>query len=172
MAQHKAAEAVDRGSLAPIPDKLYFRIGEAARLCSVAPSVLRFWEGEFPQLRPLKGSTGQRLFRRRDLETALRIRSLLYEQGYTIPGARQHLSGPPGPDATQLRLAIEPADAAVPEAKLPADRRALLQIRMELAELHGIFSQPAGSRARRNPAPGDTLTENLFDLRAAAPEFE
>ena len=79
-----------RKTVAPeIPDKLYFRIGDVARLCEVPAYVLRFWETEFPQLKPNKGGTGQRLYRRRDVEMALRIKSLLYDQGYTIPGARQ-----------------------------------------------------------------------------------
>ncbi|MBW4039390.1 MAG: MerR family transcriptional regulator [Acidobacteria bacterium] len=82
-----------RKSVAPeppvIPDKLYFRIGDVAALCDVPAYVLRFWETEFPQLKPNKGGTGQRLYRKRDVETALRIKSLLYDQGYTIPGARQ-----------------------------------------------------------------------------------
>ena len=72
-----------------IPDKLYFRIGDVARLCEVPAYVLRFWETEFPQLKPTKGGTGQRLYRKRDVEMALRIKSLLYDQRYTIPGARQ-----------------------------------------------------------------------------------
>jgi DNA-binding transcriptional MerR regulator len=72
-----------------IPDKLYFRIGDVAKLCDVPTYVLRFWETEFPQLKPNKGGTGQRLYRKRDVEMALRIKTLLYDQGYTIPGARQ-----------------------------------------------------------------------------------
>ena len=79
-----------RKTVAPeIPDKLYFRIGDVAQLCEVPAYVLRFWETEFPQLKPNKGGTGQRLYRKRDVEMALRIKSLLYDQGYTIPGARQ-----------------------------------------------------------------------------------
>ena len=74
-----------------IPDKLYFRIGEVAELCDLPTYVLRFWETEFPQLRPTKSSTGQRMYRRRDLDSVLRIRKLLYEEGFTIAGARQHL---------------------------------------------------------------------------------
>jgi DNA-binding transcriptional MerR regulator len=74
-----------------IPDKLYFRIGEVAELCDLPTYVLRFWETEFPQLRPGKSSTGQRMYRRRDVDNVLRIRKLLYEQGFTIAGARQHL---------------------------------------------------------------------------------
>jgi DNA-binding transcriptional MerR regulator len=72
-----------------IPDKLYFRIGDVARLLEVPAYVLRFWETEFPNLRPHKGGTGQRLYRKKDVELALRIKTLLYGQGYTIPGARQ-----------------------------------------------------------------------------------
>jgi DNA-binding transcriptional MerR regulator len=74
-----------------IPDKLYFRIGEVASLCRLPAYVLRFWESEFPQLKPVKSSTGQRMYRRRDVESILRIKELLYEQGFTIVGARQQL---------------------------------------------------------------------------------
>jgi DNA-binding transcriptional MerR regulator len=74
-----------------VPDKLYFRIGEVADLLKVEAYVLRFWETEFPQLKPGKSSTGQRLFRQRDVELAIRIKQLLYQDGYTIAGARQLL---------------------------------------------------------------------------------
>jgi DNA-binding transcriptional MerR regulator len=74
-----------------IPDKLYFRIGEVADLCRLPAYVLRFWETEFPQLKPTKSSTGQRMYRRKDVETLIRIKSLLYEEGFTIAGARQQL---------------------------------------------------------------------------------
>src|SRR5579872_4123194 len=76
-----------------IPDKLYFRIGEVADLCRLPAYVLRFWETEFPQLKPVKGSTGQRMYRRKDVEAVLQIKRLLYEEGFTISGARQHLKG-------------------------------------------------------------------------------
>ena len=74
-----------------IPEKLYFRIGEVARLCRLPAYVLRFWESEFSQLKPIKSSTGQRMYRRKDVESVLRIKQLLYEEGFTIPGARQYL---------------------------------------------------------------------------------
>ncbi len=74
-----------------IPDKLYFRIGEVSKLSRLPAYVLRFWETEFPQLRPSKSSTGQRMYRRRDVESVLVIKRLLYEEGFTIAGARQHL---------------------------------------------------------------------------------
>src|SRR5512142_3208825 len=84
-----------------IPDKLYFRIGEVARLCRLPAYVLRFWETEFPQLKPGKSSTGQRMYRRRDLENVLRIKKLLYDEGYTIAGARQQLRVETRPAQTQ-----------------------------------------------------------------------
>ena len=76
---------------ADIPDKLYFPIREAAEIIGVEPYVLRFWEKEFPMFRPSKGGTGHRRYRRKDLEIALEIKRLLYDQGYTIAGARSQL---------------------------------------------------------------------------------
>src|SRR5213082_3357439 len=84
-----------------IPDKLYFRIGEVATLCRLPAYVLRFWESEFPQLKPVKSSTGQRMYRKRDVESVLRIKQLLYDQGFTISGARQHLRAETKTDKTQ-----------------------------------------------------------------------
>jgi DNA-binding transcriptional MerR regulator len=74
-----------------VPEKLYFRIGEVSSLCRLPAYVLRFWESEFPQLKPVKSSTGQRMYRRKDVEAVLRIKQLLYEEGFTIAGARQQL---------------------------------------------------------------------------------
>src|SRR6202171_3937076 len=74
-----------------IPDKLYFRIGDVSRLAGIKPYVLRFWETEFPGLGPKKSGTGHRLFRRKDVELVLEIKRLLYEQRFTIEGARKHL---------------------------------------------------------------------------------
>lgn len=87
-----------------IPDKLYFRIGEVATLCRLPAYVLRFWESEFPQLKPVKSSTGQRMYRRRDVESVLRIKELLYDQGFTIVGARQQLRSETKPDKGQTAI--------------------------------------------------------------------
>ncbi|MGB0013804.1 MAG: MerR family transcriptional regulator, partial [Candidatus Sulfotelmatobacter sp.] len=87
-----------------IPDKLYFRIGEVATLCRLPAYVLRFWESEFPQLKPVKSSTGQRMYRRRDVESVLRIKQLLYEQGFTIVGARQQLRSETKTDKGQAAI--------------------------------------------------------------------
>ena len=75
-----------------IPDKLYFRIGEVARLAGVKPYVLRYWESEFSILEPKKSGSNHRLYRRKDVEAVLEIKALLYEKRYTIEGARKHMS--------------------------------------------------------------------------------
>ena len=84
------AEATAQQS-AEIPDKLYFRIGEVSRLVGVPAYVLRFWETEFPRLAPKKSRTGHRLFRRKEVVLLLEIKRLLYDQRFTIEGARKHL---------------------------------------------------------------------------------
>jgi DNA-binding transcriptional MerR regulator len=126
-----------------IPDKLYFRIGEVAKLCEVPAYVLRFWEGEFPQLKPNKGGTGQRLYRRRDVEMALRIKTLLYDEGYTIPGARQAFKA-------ELRSSKEPqlGIAAVAEQ---VDANHLVALRKELQDLLSLLSKPAVPRSGVQP---------------------
>ncbi len=74
-----------------IPDKNFFRIGEVSRLTATKPFVLRYWETEFPMLQPVKSPKGHRLYRREDIETVLQIKRLLYDEGFTIAGARRHL---------------------------------------------------------------------------------
>jgi DNA-binding transcriptional MerR regulator len=81
------------GELPPIPGKRYFTIGEVSELCGVKPHVLRYWEQEFPQLKPLKRRGNRRYYQRQDVILIRQIRSLLYEHGFTIGGARQRLSG-------------------------------------------------------------------------------
>ena len=75
-----------------IPDKLYFRIGEVKKITGVEPHVLRYWESEFKIIRPQRASSKQRLYRRIDVENILTIKKLLYEDGYTVPGARKLLT--------------------------------------------------------------------------------
>ena len=87
---------LDPGSnreLPPIPGKRYFTIGEVSELCAVKPHVLRYWEQEFPQLKPVKRRGNRRYYQRQDVLMIRQIRSLLYDQGFTIGGARQRLSG-------------------------------------------------------------------------------
>ncbi len=112
-----------------IPDKLYFRIGEVAKLSRLPAYVLRFWETEFPQLKPTKSSTGQRMYRRRDVESVLRIKQLLYGEGFTIAGARQQLKTENHKGKTQSAL---PFPAAAP-------KDGLRRMRQQLQELLGIL---------------------------------
>ncbi len=153
-----------------IPDKLYFRIGDVASLCEVPAYVLRFWETEFPQLRPNKGGTGQRLYRKRDVEMALRIKSLLYDQGYTIPGARQVFKNEvkakdvaaaeaalpvPAPATMQTSAPLQPITAIAAAEPDPGDeirrKAALRPLRDELCALLALLQQPIGSSLERAP---------------------
>ena len=101
------------------PDKLYYRIGEVASIVGVEPHVLRYWETEFRSIRPQKSRKGQRIYSRRDVEKLLRVKDLLYVQGFTIAGARKRLRD----------KGVEPPE--------PGDRkaRALTTLRTALAEL-------------------------------------
>ena len=112
-----------------VPEKLYFRIGEVSSLCRLPAYVLRFWETEFPQLKPVKSSTGQRMYRRKDVEAVLRIKQLLYEEGFTIAGARQQL---------RSDIKIEKNQAPLPFPTHSASD--LKRIRHGLQEILGMLS--------------------------------
>ena len=110
-----------------IPDKLYFRIGEVASLCRLPAYVLRFWETEFPQLRPVKSSTGQRMYRKRDVESVVRIKKLLYEDGFTIAGARVQLREETKSDRNQTALPF-PVNPSMNVAHLRHELQQILHI--------------------------------------------
>ncbi len=139
-----------------IPDKLYFRIGEVARLCAVPAYVLRFWESEFSQLKPNKSGTGQRLYRKRDVEMALNIKRLLYDEGYTIAGARQAFQAETKKKSGQPDLPL-PTSASVKE------EQRLGKVRNELRELLGLLSKPAAAPHRtKREIREDSASQNLF----------
>ena len=116
-----------------IPDKEYFRIGEVAEIAEVEPYVLRFWESEFPRLRPSKTRTSQRVYSRRDVSLVLKIRDLLYEEGYTIVGARRQLGRASGGRPVEV----------------PARTRAMLdRVRKEAEELLRLVDASATKLAR------------------------
>jgi DNA-binding transcriptional MerR regulator len=96
-----------------IPDKLFFKIGEVCDIVGVQPHVLRYWESEFPMLQPQKNRAGQRTYRRKDVEMALRIRELLYEEGFTIAGAKRKLLGEGRGGSSRLQI--------VPPGGIPSD---------------------------------------------------
>jgi len=100
-------EPSNNEQLPPIPGKRYFTIGEVSELCDVKPHVLRYWEQEFPMLNPVKRRGNRRYYQRQDVLLIRQIRSLLYEQGFTIGGARQRLGGEDAKEeATQVRQLI------------------------------------------------------------------
>ena len=117
-----------------IPDKLYFKIGEVSSLLGVEPYVLRYWETEFAVLSPKKSGTGHRLYRRKDVELLLRIRHLLYEERFTIEGAR-------------ARLRELGDDEKAPPLPAPEiDRELAKKIKQGLVDLIRIVDGPAPSR--------------------------
>src|SRR5580704_524998 len=119
----------------PIPDKLFFRIGEVSQLVGVEPYVLRYWESEFPGLSPKKSNTGQRMFRRKDVEMLLNIKQLLYDKKFTIEGARKALKSE------------RDAVVTIGESEVPARQEVLFPaldplpgIRQELADILKLLS--------------------------------
>jgi DNA-binding transcriptional MerR regulator len=124
-----------------IPEKSLFRIGEVSRLTATKTFVLRYWETEFPTLQPVKSPSGHRLYRRDDIETVFEIKRLLYEEGFTIAGARKHLadiasgggsssSGDSG--EAEIRAAAAPASRPRREPATRAHRKFLLDLHEEL----------------------------------------
>jgi DNA-binding transcriptional MerR regulator len=111
-----------------IPNKLFFKIGEVCEITDTQPYVLRYWESEFPALAPAKNSSGQRIYRRRDIETVLRIKQLLYEEGFTIAGAKKRL---------EAEMAGRQDTPAPPGAPTNNDRShaALKEVREQLREI-------------------------------------
>jgi len=112
-----------------IPEKLYYKIGEVSQITGVEPYVLRYWESEFKIVTPMRTNSRQRLYRKRDLELILEIKKLLYEEKFTIAGAKKKMRRMKGQQESQLNL-------EVPENKY---RDALLRVREELENLYGLL---------------------------------
>jgi DNA-binding transcriptional MerR regulator len=116
--------------MAKIPDKMFFRIGEVGRISAVKPYVLRYWESEFKLLRPIKNKAGQRIYRRRDIETVLDIKNLLYQKKFTIAGAKKKLAEEgQSRDAQQMELGFTP----------PHFKAAIGKVREELVALEDFL---------------------------------
>jgi DNA-binding transcriptional MerR regulator len=166
----KNSKTPSSGSGTPIPDKLYFRIGDVAKLCGVEAYVLRFWETEFPQLKPNKSGTGQRLYRKRDVELALRIKQLLYADGYTIAGARQVFAAESRESrkVAQNELPLKRGNGQAAAADHKTAEKQLQKLRGELHEILGILSAPvkpekrAAKTEKPNRGDGDS-DRGLFD---------
>ncbi len=104
-------ESTANTDLPSIPGKRYFTIGEVSELCNVKPHVLRYWEQEFPQLKPVKRRGNRRYYQRQDVLTIRQIRSLLYDQGYTIGGARQRMEDEGNAPSDETPAPVQNADA-------------------------------------------------------------
>jgi DNA-binding transcriptional MerR regulator len=146
-----------------IPDKLFYKIGEVCDHVGVQPHVLRYWESEFPMLAPQKNRAGQRVYRRKDLEIVLRIRELLYDEKFTIAGAKRKLAdelrGGSGPRLKVVTPDMEPSDAPVahpPAARglvggelSPQAKRSIKRIRRELEALLTMLGSDGTKPERR-----------------------
>ena len=122
-----------------IPNKLFFKIGEVCEITDTQPYVLRYWESEFPALAPAKNSSGQRIYRRKDIETVLRIKQLLYDEGFTIAGAKKKLEAEAsgqGPTPGSL------ADQAAGEGD-DKTRDVLFEVKDQLRELLTLLDRDA-----------------------------
>jgi len=138
-----------------IPDRLYFKIGDVAKICGVETYVLRFWETQFPQLKPNKSGTGQRLYRRRDVETALEIKRLVHGEGYTLVGARQALNE--GRKAAPRRRSTPAPDEST--QRLDSAAAVIGAARSELRAIIGMLTAPEP----QTPAPKRRARVRTFD---------
>jgi DNA-binding transcriptional MerR regulator len=158
-----------RGADSPvIPDRLYFKIGDVAQICGVETYVLRFWETQFPQLKPNKSGTGQRLYRKREVELALDIKRLVHAEGYTIAGARQALDSGNRRGTRQPSLAAVPAAVATAAVGLRSEtqRAAISRVKSELREIAEMLTAAPAAARRERPRVlrGRTESERLFPL--------
>jgi DNA-binding transcriptional MerR regulator len=122
-----------------IPEQSLFRIGEVSRLTATKAFVLRYWESEFPMLQPVKSPSGHRLYRREDIETVFEIKRLLYDEGFTIAGARKHLAEQTGANGHEVQsheafaaVSVPPVASAKSERASKAHRKFLLDLHEEL----------------------------------------
>ena len=121
------------GGTTELPDRLYFKIGEVAKIVGVKPYVLRYWETEFSMIRPGKTRSKHRLYRRRDVETLLEIKRLLHTERYTIEGAKRCLKTPqrPAPAARKEQMALPLGERTY--------REALVRLKRDIEELYKLF---------------------------------
>jgi len=125
-----------------IPNKLFFKIGEVCEITDTQPYVLRYWESEFPALAPAKNSSGQRIYRRKDIETVLRIKQLLYDEGFTIAGAKKKLEQEmSGRGPTPQSMASQ-SDPPPPEGN-DRTRTVLFEVRDQLREILTLLDKGA-----------------------------
>lgn len=153
-----------------IPNKLFYKIGEVCEITDTQPYVLRFWESEFPQLAPRKNRSGQRVYQRKDIETVIRIKKLLYEEEYTIAGARRKLDEEPGGAAPSDEPEAAPAPAARQATAAAAVAREEADHPVDL--LPGRAEEPRARAARGAPAAAVADPDRAARLEAALAEVK
>ena len=149
-----------------IPDRLYFKISDVAELCGVETYVLRFWETQFPQLKPNKSGTGQRLYRRRDVEMALEIKRLVHAEGYTLAGARTVLEQGHRKQSARSTSQENLPIGSDQGKKIDAVAAAIGRARAELREIAGMLAAPVQQqppRRRSRLAPIRAASGSLFE---------
>ena len=133
------SEHVPKAQLPPIPAKRYFTIGEVSELCGVKPHVLRYWEQEFTQLKPVKRRGNRRYYQHHEVLLIRRIRELLYEQGFTISGARNRLDGAESKAENAALAASDASTASLLPAETAAANMTFTVIKAELAEILNLL---------------------------------
>ena len=126
-----------------IPNKLFFKIGEVCEITDTQPYVLRYWESEFPALAPAKNSSGQRIYRRKDIETVLRIKQLLYDEGFTIAGAKKRLESEAGGRGPTPENPVSQPEAGPPPPPDDRTRAVLLEVKDQLREMLTLLNKGA-----------------------------
>jgi len=170
-------------SASALPSKLFFRIGEVASLVGVEPHVLRYWEREFRSIRPTKSAKGQRVYSRKDVENLLRVRDLLYRDGFTIAGAKKRLQRGALPEAATDRLHLHQADTPVEtppdtqrelqtDDEADADGQTAEQLEAE-AEEESVLAEPAsGPRSSADADVRAKLTALRLEVEGFLDELE
>jgi len=148
-----------------IPEQSLFRIGDVSRLTGIKAFVLRYWETEFPTLQPVKSPSGHRLYRREDVQTVLEIRRLLYDEGFTIAGARRHLR-----DRNIDAVSAENTAAGGSSENFAAAAATQTTAENAAAEFASATQAPAARAVEHNPLPGINR-KTLLDLRDSLRAF-
>lgn len=147
-----------------IPEKIYFKIGEVCDLVGVQAHVLRYWETEFPQLSPQKNRSGQRSYRRRDVEISLRIKELLYDEMFTIAGARKKLQAEARGEAPKLKI-VHPEPVFEPTSAEQADSPGLFDDDIDIGDIETDYAPQIAEMSSERQEAIKKLAEHILELR-------
>lgn len=155
------------------PDKAFFRIGEVADLLGVEPHVVRFWQEQFPQVRPERSSTNRFVYGRSAVTKLMQVRALLYDQGYTIAGARKALSSSrAGPREAEAEVAVAPAPAQVDDRRVAELEAELARLRLEVQGLQARVEAARAAETAAQAKVDGVDARQRAELQAALTECE